>query len=140
MRSERQLAKPGCHRWIFIPGFERLLGLQPNLTDEILSHHTRFAVCSFLTSHWPIGRGCLCSPAGLARRAECLRAQQSHVTVSKVRTSRKELGDCAELMGIETFQQRSHIFSYWLEHGVDVSHPLPCWVEDLLTPVVRVRF
>lgn len=67
-------------------------------------------------------------------------AQQGHVTVGEIRAVSQELGDSGELVGVETLEQRGNVFSYWVEHALDVSHPLRCWVEDLLTPVVPVRF
>ena len=62
------------------------------------------------------------------------------MTVGNVRAASQELGDGGELVTIEILQQRGHISSYGIERVMDVSHPLERWVEDLLTPVVRVRF
>lgn len=62
------------------------------------------------------------------------------MTVGKVRAAYQELGNSGELVGVETLQQRGHVFTYWVEHILDVSHSLQCWVEDLLTPIVRIRF
>lgn len=86
----------------------------------------------------PVARGC-CDLTLL--RGKCsLSAQQGRATVDKVRAAGQELGDSAELVGIEPVQQRGGVFSYWVEHVLDVSNPLRHRVEDLLPPVVRVRF
>lgn len=61
------------------------------------------------------------------------------MTVDKVRGPSQELGDGGELMGIEILQQSGHVFSQWGDHVVDV-RLLQCYVEDLLAPIVRVRF
>src|SRR6266545_4386606 len=54
----------------------------------------------------------------------CMSAQQGGVTVGKVGAAGEELGDRVELVGIETLQQRGHIFSYRVEDVLYVSHPL----------------
>src|SRR5260370_38027852 len=61
------------------------------------------------------------------------------MTVDKVCGASQELGDSGELVSIEILQKSGHVFSQWVDHVLDV-RPLQCQVEDLLTPVVRVRF
>jgi nucleotide-binding universal stress UspA family protein len=59
--------------------------------------------------------------------------------VDKFRAASQEFGDRGKLVGIEPVQQRGRVLSYWSEQVPEVSHPLRRWVEDQLTPVVRVR-
>ncbi len=62
------------------------------------------------------------------------------MTVGKFRALRQELGDGGELVCIETFQQRGHVFSYRDKYAVDLSRTLHVWVKELPTLVLRVRF
>jgi hypothetical protein len=82
----------------------------------------------------------LCSLAIPGPSAEGLSAQQNRVAVSEVRAAGQELGDCGELMRIETLEQCGRVFSYRVEHVLDVSQPIRRWEKGLLTPVVPVRF
>jgi hypothetical protein len=70
---------------------------------------------------------------------ECLSAQQGHVTLSHVRDAREEVGDSGELVGIETPEERTYLLSHGVEDMLDVPYPLERWVQDLLTPIVRIR-
>src|SRR3981081_2451661 len=81
-----------------------------------------------------------CRPGSQARDVACLSAQQGHVTVGHVRDASQEVGDSDELAGIENLQQRPYLLSHGLEDVLDVPYPLERWVEDLLTPVVWIRF
>jgi hypothetical protein len=73
-----------------------------------------------------------------ARHVECLSAQQGHVTVSHVRDNSQEVGDSGELVGIETLEENTYLLSHGVEDVLDVPYPLERWVEDLLTPVMRI--
>ena len=59
--------------------------------------------------------------------------------MDKVRAASKELGDRGKLAGIELLQQGRYVSSQWAYHVVNV-RALHCQVEDLFTPIVRVRF
>ena len=66
-------------------------------------------------------------------------AQQGRMAVDKVRTASQELSDRGKLVLVEMFQHRSDVFSQWVDHVLNV-RPIQCQMENLLTPIVPVRF
>src|ERR1700674_4091909 len=104
--------------------------------DLVIVMTFNFCRCSSSLSHSPPAQfrsPCRTESQTNRVRGLCSRlgAQQGDVTVGEVRAARQELRDRGELVGIETLQQRGHIFSYGAEHVLDVSHPVEHWGEDL---------